>query len=66
MRALEFYISNLVESESVNDFVIRQGLKVFQAKTFDEKSRFLMHFIDFRQENDRTAPRWFEIRNLRI
>ena len=63
MRALEFYISNIVESKFVNDVLIRQRLGV---RILTEKSRFLTHFVDFHEESERTGARRVVIRNHRV
>ena len=64
--ALEFYISNVAESESVNDFLIHQRLRVAKIKMLEEKSKFLTQFVDFLKESEQTAARRFVIRNHRI
>ena len=66
MRALEFYISNLVESESINDFLIHQRLGVAKIRISAETSRLLKHFVDFHEESERTGARRFVIRNHRV
>ena len=46
MRALEFYISNIVESKSVNDFLIRQRLGG-ENQDFDRKVEVFDTFCGF-------------------
>ena len=66
LRALEVYISNVVESEYVNDFLICQRLGVAKIRIFDHVSSFLTHFIDFSEESGRTGARRFVIRNHHV
>ena len=66
MRASEFYISNVVESEYPNDFSIYARLGVAKIQIFDEMSEFSTHFINFRKETGRTAACRFGIRNHRV
>ena len=61
-----FYISNLAESESVNDFLIHQRLGVAKTKILAEKSIILLHFEDFGEGNARTATNRIVIRNHHV
>ena len=58
MRALEFYISNVVESEYPNDFIIYARLGVAKIQMFDEMSDCFDTFHQFPQGNwtNRSLP----------
>ena len=55
-RALEFQISNLVESEFINDFLIHQRLGVAKIRIWAETSSFSTHFVDFREAKQEPLP----------
>ena len=65
-RSGAFYISNTVESDSVNDFAIRRRSSVVNFRIFVSKRPISEEFGVLRGEIGRTAACRVDIRNLRV
>ena len=66
MKRPEFYISNVVEFESVDDFIIGCSLRVSTNRIFVKQCQNLKGFLILRGESEQTRARQIDIRNLRV